>query len=145
MGPLTTWPKTSLKNAPSIAAMPSLWSSAFRHSIRQIQKFRIFLVFNPDSEDVGRRNTWGEWQRKKDSCLIVSDAAETICEILKFSGALTSVEIVYMDLGRPGLKTGLESGILTPFGRLRSVRHVNVDGAPGFWPKYLKRNMQLDK
>ena len=145
MGPITTWPKTGLKNDPSIAAMPSLWSPAFRHSIRQMQKFRIFLVFNPEPENGGPVNTWGEWQRKKESCLIVSDAVENLCEILTFSTILTSVDIVYMDLGRPALKTGIESRILTPFGRLRRIRHVKIDGAPGVWPQFLKSNMELDK
>ena len=147
IGPLTKWPKTGLKDDPSIAAMPSLWNFAFRHSVRQIQKFRIFVVFNSEHEhEHGERlAAWEEWKKKNESSLIVSDAVENLCEILALSRILTSVEIVYMDLGRPELTIGHEPGILTPFGRLRRIRHVKVDGAPEFWAQYLESSMELDK
>ena len=145
MGPVTVWPKSGLKNAPSIAAMPSRWSSSFRHSIRQVQKFRIFVVLISDHGDVQQLSTVGAWMRKNQCCLIVRDAAESICEILTFSENLTSVEIVNMDLERPELTTGHESAILTPFIHLRRIRHVKIDGVSKLWTQDLKTTMELDK
>ena len=145
MGPVTRWPRSGFKDDPSIAAMPSLWSFAFRHSVRQIQKLRIFVVLNLEHDNGERLSTWDEWKKKNENSLIVSDAVETLCEILALSKTLTSVEIVYKDLGRPELTTGREPGNLTSFGRLRRIRHVKVDGAPELWTQYLKSNMEVDK
>ena len=145
MGPVAGWPKTGLKNAPSIAAMPSLWSSSLRHSIRQVRKFRIFIVLIPEREDGQQLSTMGAWLRKTQCCLIVRDAAESICEILTLSEKLTSVEIVNMDLERPELTTGDESAILTPFINLKRIRHVEVDGVSKLWTQDLKTTMELDK
>ena len=145
MGPGAVWPKSGLKNAPSIAAMPSLWSSSLRHSIRQVQKFKIFVVLIAEHEDGQQLSTVRAWMRKNQSCLIVRDAAESICEILTLSEKLTSVEIVYMDLERPELTTGHESAILTPFIHLRRVTHVEIDGASKLWTPSLKTTMELDK
>lgn len=145
MGPVTTWPRTSLKDDPSIGAMPSLWSFAFRHSVRQIQKLRIFVIFNSEHENEERLSTWEEGKKTNESSLIVSAAVENLCEILASSRTLTSVEIVYKDLGKPELTTSHESGILTSFGRLRRIRHAKIDGAPEVWTQYLESTMGLDK
>ena len=145
MGSVTRWPKTGLKDDPSIAAMPSLWSFAFRHSVRQIQKLRIHVVLNSEHDNGERLSTLDESEKKNEIFLIVSNAAENICEILALSKTLTSVEIVYMDLGRPELTTGREPGILESFGRLRCIKHVKVEGAPESWTRYLKNNMEADK
>ena len=145
MRPVTRWPKTGLKDDPSIAAMPSLWSFTFRHYVRQVQKLRIFVVLNLEHDNGGRLSTWDEGKKKDESSLIISDAVENLCEILALSKTLTSVEIVFKDLGRPELTTGRESGILTWFGHLRRIRHVKVDGVPETWTQYLKSNMEADK
>ena len=145
MGLVTAWPKSSLKNAPSIAAMPSLWSSSLRHSIRQVRKFRIFVAVISEHEDGQQLSTVGTWMRKNQCCLIVRDAAESICEILTFSERLTSVDIVNTDLERPGLTTGHMSAIVTPFLHLKRIRHVEIDGVSKLWTQDLKTTMELDK
>ena len=125
--------------------MPSMWSFAFRHTVREMRKLRIFIVLKLEHENEERLSTWGEWQRKNDISLIVSTAAENLCEILALSQTLTSVEIVYVDHGRPELTTGREAGILTSFGQLRRLKHVKVDGVSEAWTRHLTTNMKLDK
>ena len=110
-----------------------------------MRKLRIFIVLKLEHGDGERLSTYGEWQGKNERSLVISTAAENLCEILALSETLTSVEIVYVDHGRPELTTGRESGILTSFGQLRRIKHVKVDGVSEAWTQHLTTTMKMDK
>ena len=145
IGPVPRWPYTALKDHPRNAAMPSLWTFAFRHTVHEMRKLRIFIVLKLDHEYEERLSTYGEWQEKNERSLVISTAAENLCEILALSETLTSVEIVYVNQGRPELTTGRESCILTSFGQLRRIKHVKVDGVSKAWTQHLTTTMKMDK
>ena len=110
-----------------------------------MRKLRIFIVLKLDHGYEERLSTYDEWQEKNARTLVISTAAENLCEILALSETLISVEIVYVNHGRPELTTGRESGILTSFGQLRRIKHVKVDGVSKAWTQHLTTSMKLDK
>ena len=110
-----------------------------------MRKLRILVVLNLKDVNGPRLLTWVEWKKKVETLLIVSNAVENLCEILALSRVLTSVEIVYMDIGRPELRTGRESDVLEFFAHLRRIKHVKVEGATEAWTRHLTTNMKMDK
>ena len=144
-GAVPRWPQTALKDNPRNAAMPSIWKLAFRHTVRQMRKLRIFIVFKLEHEGHAQTNTFSEWQGRNQRAHIVSIAAENLCEILALSERLASVEIVWMDHGRLELTTGREPGILTAFGQLRRIKHVKITGVSEAWTQHLTTTMKKDK
>ena len=110
-----------------------------------MRKLRIFIVLMLDHGYGVRLSTYGEWQLKDERALVIDTAAENLCEILALSETLNSVEIVYIDQGRPELTTGREASILTSFGQLRRIKHVKVNGVSQAWTQYLTTTMKMDK
>ena len=145
IGPVPKWPQTDLKDHPRNAAVPSLWNSAFRHTVREMRKLRIFIVLKLDHGYGERLSTYGEWRVKNERALVIDTAAENLCEILALSETFNSVEIVYIDQGRLELTTGHEAGILTSFGQLRRIKHVEVHGVSQAWTQHLTTTMKMDK
>lgn len=117
----------------------------FRHTIREMRKLKIFIVVKLDHAYEWQLSTYDEWQEKNERTLVISIAAEYLCEILALSETLTSVEIVYVNQGRPELMTGRESFILKSFGQLRRIKHVKVDGVSKAWTQHLTATMTMDK
>ena len=110
-----------------------------------MRKLRIFIVLKLEHENAARLSTYGEWQGKDERALVISIAAENLCEILALSERLTSVEIVWMDHGRAELTTAREPGILTSFAQLRRIKHVKVEGVSKAWEQHLTTTMKKDK
>jgi len=89
--------------------------------------------------------TQAQIDKTMETANIIQTALDDLCCILELSMTLTSLELIYTDLGIPKLTRDKESLILRALGRLRGSEYIQIVGASEALREYLTKAMKISK
>lgn len=127
-----------------LASIPSKWTSDIRHSVHQMRHLIVYVNLDP-GELVHNQSRVLLENKKLEVAAIVGAALQELCEILAFSGNLTSLRVDFLDRGRDQLTMSNEHEILGCLGQLRDLKHVDICGPSKRAKDYLEAVMKMTK